>query len=133
MKLVVDSNRLIAALIKDSSSRAIITNHKHSFLLPEFSLEEINKYKSYICGKAKLDSATFDTLLSSLLLNIEVIAREQYASKLQIAKELLTERDLKDVPFLALALSKETDGIWSDDKDFLIQNKVKIFKTEDLI
>ena len=37
--------------------------------------------------------------------------------------------DPDDTPFIALALAVENDGIWSDDKHFEQQNRIKIWKT----
>jgi len=48
MNLVVDTNRVIAALLKDSSSRKTIKNVDYAFITPDFSLEEINKYKTVL-------------------------------------------------------------------------------------
>ena len=31
------------------------------------------------------------------------------------------------------AMAKKADGIWSDDKDFLVQSKIKIYKTKELV
>lgn len=41
--------------------------------------------------------------------------------------------DEDDVVFIALALSIENDGIWSDDAHFKRQNMIKVFKTEDVV
>ncbi len=41
--------------------------------------------------------------------------------------------DEKDEPFLALALSEEVDGIWSDDSDFRKQTQIKIYTTKELV
>jgi predicted nucleic acid-binding protein len=40
--------------------------------------------------------------------------------------------DIKDTPFLAAALATKSD-IWSDDKHFEKQNKVKVWKTKDIV
>jgi predicted nucleic acid-binding protein len=43
VKLVLDTNVLIAALLKSSTTRAILLHPSFEFFLPEFSLEEIRK------------------------------------------------------------------------------------------
>jgi predicted nucleic acid-binding protein len=40
--------------------------------------------------------------------------------------------DLNDSPILACALAIDNQGIWTEDKDFEKQNKIKIWKTADL-
>ena len=46
---------------------------------------------------------------------------------------VLDEIDNKDTSFIAASLAIENDGIWSDDKHFEKQDKVKIWKTKDLL
>lgn len=41
--------------------------------------------------------------------------------------------DPSDTPFIALALSIESDGIWSDDDHFQMQDRVRIWKTKELV
>lgn len=131
MKLVIDTNRIIAALIRDGQSRNIITKN-HDFITTDFSLEEINKHKQEILEKSGMDEFSFDLLLALVFYNIEIVPVSEYEGSIKEAKDLMGERDIEDVPFLALALAKEAGGIWSDDKDFESQNKIKIFKTRDL-
>lgn len=48
MILVIDTNRIIAALIKDSISRSIILSGKIEFITLNFGKKEIEKYKEEI-------------------------------------------------------------------------------------
>jgi predicted nucleic acid-binding protein len=41
--------------------------------------------------------------------------------------------DPNDIPFLALALATENDGIWSNDRHFEAIKQIKIWKTSDLL
>ncbi|MBS3097991.1 PIN domain-containing protein [Candidatus Woesearchaeota archaeon] len=132
MKLVVDTNRIIAALVRDGSSREVITKN-HTFITTDFSIEEINKHKKEILDKSGMDEPSFDLLIALLFYNIEIVPYSEYKEHIKEARDLMKERDIKDIPFLALALAKKADGIWSDDRDFESQNKIKIFKTKDLI
>lgn len=54
MKLVIDANYIISALIKDGISRRIISSPLISFITPDHSFQEISKYKKLICSKSKL-------------------------------------------------------------------------------
>ena len=45
MKLVLDTNVLILALLKSSATRAILLHPSFEFFLPEFGLEEIRRHK----------------------------------------------------------------------------------------
>lgn len=54
MRLVLDVNVLISALIRDSTTRNIIINSEFDFYFPEPSLNKIRKYQAYIIGKSGL-------------------------------------------------------------------------------
>jgi predicted nucleic acid-binding protein len=41
--------------------------------------------------------------------------------------------DEDDTEFLALALSFQNDGIWSEDRDFQRQTAVRVWKTGELL
>lgn len=51
MNIVIDTNRFIAALIKESFSRKIITDYKFNLLFPEFELEELYEHTEEIINK----------------------------------------------------------------------------------
>jgi len=44
LKLIVDTNILLGALIKNSTTRSILLNPNHAFYLPEFAKEEVAKH-----------------------------------------------------------------------------------------
>jgi predicted nucleic acid-binding protein len=52
MKLIIDTNRIIASLIKDSLSRQIINYPLLEFITPDHTLQEINKYEAIIRKKS---------------------------------------------------------------------------------
>ena len=66
MKIIIDTNIIISALIKDNLTRKLILNRKFEFLTPSFTLSEINKHKEEICKKAKINSKQFYILLEKL-------------------------------------------------------------------
>ena len=41
--------------------------------------------------------------------------------------------DEKDAPFLALALSIDCDGIWSNDRDLKEQSLIKVWNANELV
>ena len=45
MKIIIDSNVLFSALIKDSVTRKIILEYGDFFLFPEFIFEEMEKHR----------------------------------------------------------------------------------------
>lgn len=132
MKIVVNSNRIIASLIKDSTSRRILRNKKHEFLGIHFSQKEVKKHEKTILKKAKITKENyqkmFNLLFSKIRLYDEGCMEEEFVKK---AHGIMKKIDEKDTAFLALAL-QEKCPIWSDDKHFKQQNKVKVLTTKEL-
>lgn len=132
MKIIVDTNRIIAALIKDSISRKILFNKNFEFISPDITITEITKYEEEILEKAKINKEELGILLPLIFENIEIIPKEKYENFLERAENLIKE-DIEDAPFIALCLALKAEGIWSDDPHFLEQDKIKIFKTKDIM
>src|SRR3989344_1026268 len=133
IRLVADTNAIFASLISNSSSRKILMNPNFEFSVPDFSRIEISKYKQMICDKAEITQEDFDILLSFLFEKIIVIPYEEYSYKMNEAKRIIEETDIKDAPFIACALAIKSEGIWTEDKGFLKQSIIKIFKTKDFL
>lgn len=132
MILVINTNRIIAALIKDSVSRMIINSPKLRFFSVNFGRREIEKYEQEILEKANITKEQFEDLLAIILGKISVISDLVIEEYMEEAKEIMDETDKADTPFIAAALAMNC-GIWSDDEHFQKQNKIKVWKTKDLI
>jgi len=132
MQIILDVNPLLAALIKDSTSREIISNEEFTFFFPEIGLRKIRKYKVYIKKKAQLSEEEFLSLWQHILQYITLIPDEQILTQWKKAKEIMEHIDPEDVPFIAAALA-HNKPIWSDDKHFKQQNTIKTFNTKELI
>jgi len=130
MKLVIDSNSIIASLIKNGLSRRIIFSPVIQFIAPDYTLEEISNYKKMICKKAKINYNEFDILLNLIFEHITIVPKEEYEDFFDYAKTLID--DIDDVPFIALCLASKADGIWSDDTHFKTRKEVVIFRTREL-
>ncbi len=131
MKLVIDSNIIFSAFIRDSKARRLIFSPVLELLTPEFTLDEIKKYESLICEKGNLTSLEFQLLLVLLFEKITLIPNEGYEDKISEAQGLI--KDIDDVAFLALALATKSAGIWSEDKGFNEQGKVRSWTTTELL
>lgn len=131
MKLVVDCNRIIAALIKDSTTREILCDTTFDFVAPEFILEEINKYKSEIYKKAGISDEELELVISILFENINIIPKEDYEHHLIELKKAIS--DVKDIPYLTCCIATKAQGIWTHDPHFKGQNRVKVFTNIELI
>ena len=133
MKLIIDTNILISSLLKDSTTREILLNESLNFYLPEIVLSEVNKYLPYIIQKSELSEEEIKKLLNTLLENLILVPIDEYENKMGEGMKIIGTIDEKDTPFIALALSIENYGIWSNDKHFEKQKKIKVFKAIDIL
>ena len=132
INLVVDTNILFSALIKNGISREILIDCPFSLYTPENMLSEMEKHKDLILQKSGLSNEEFDILFKIIAEKINVIKQEKYFSHIEEANSLIGHIDKDDIPFIALALSFKNEGIWSDDNHLTKQNKIRIFKTEEM-
>ena len=109
MKLVIDTNIIISALIKNGISRRSIISPLINFIAPDYMLQEISKNEKFICKKAKLNHDEFRLLLNLIFENINIIPKEDYNDQLNRAKTLID--DINDIPFIALCIASKADGI----------------------
>ena len=52
MKIVIDTNVLMAGLLKDSIVRAMLLSKNIKFFIPEHALDEIRKYEDELLKKS---------------------------------------------------------------------------------
>ncbi len=133
MKLVVDSNIVIAGILRDSITRKILFHPLFSFYIPDYSFIEIDRHMDELIEKSGLTKHRFHQVVDKIKENLIIIPEQEFDSKYPKAFELMCKIDEADVPFIALALSFDNDGIWSNDVHFEKQNQVRIWTTKDLI
>jgi len=132
MRLIVDTNVLISALIKDSAARKLIMHLKAKLCSPMFLQEEIDKYKSEILKKSSLNETELMVLFNQIKSKIIILDYELFSLNYSEAEIIMNKIDPKDTPFIAAALATNSD-IWSDDLHFQKQKKIKVWKTKDLV
>ena len=132
MNIVVDSNILISALIKDSITRKIIIQCNDILLSPELMIEEIKKHLDVISEKSGLSYDDIERVMYTLLKYINLVSFNEIKNSINAAERIMGQIDPSDVIFVAAAISKNA-AIWSDDKDFQKQNKIDVFTTKDMI
>ena len=133
MRIVIDTNRIMAAVLKESVTRKIIFSKKINFVTPDGVKEEVIKYKNYLSEKTGLNSDEIETLFSKLMNYIRIIPTNTIQPYMEKADSIMRDIDLKDSIFIACALAVKCEGIFSHDKHFEKQNKIKIWKIEDLL
>ena len=131
MKLVIDTNIVISALIKDGKAREIIVSGKFELVSPDFVLDEIRKYDSYICEKSGLGKDEFELLIALIFQKITVVPYLEYEAYKEAAKKLM-ERDIKDVPYVACYMALNCDGVWTNDADYEGKKEIKTISTAEL-
>ncbi len=133
MKIVLDVNVILSALIRDSATRKIILTSGFNFYFPEPSLHKIMKYKSYILEKSGLSDEDYGKVIATLFKHIKLVPQEEIEGNWDRAKKIMEDIDKEDVVFIATALSMPDSVIWSNDKDFGRQDKIKVLKTKEMI
>ncbi len=133
MQFVVDTNILLFALIRDSKTRLILFHPSLEFFLPEYALDEIRKHRQTIAVKSGLSDNDIDLLLDLFLERTIVVPKSSFADFIPRAVKIMKNIDINDVPFIALALSFQNDGIWTQDKDFQRQKTVRVWTTSDIL
>ena len=131
MILIVDTNVIISAALRQSITQDLIFNLAFQLYTPEFVGDEIEKHKRDILNKSGYTEERFNSILSLIFSRITIIPEDEYLShKNEVLK---FTPDKKDWPFLALA--KHLDAaLWSYGSDLKKkQSVIKVFTTSDLI
>ena len=132
MKIVIDSNILFSALIKDSITRRIILDYENQFLFPSYIFEEMEIHKTELLTKSKMKEKDFEELLSLLLRKVIIIPNEVLLHYKKEAYQIIKDIDPDDVTFIACALAFNDSVIWSDDKKLKQQSKIRIKNTNEM-
>ena len=133
MKIVIDTNILMAGLLKNSIVREILLSKNIDFFIPYQAIEEIKKYKKYLCKKSSYNEEEFEILLNYLLENIKTVPKIKIKAYMAEAEKIMKIIDINDSSFIATCFSINADGIWSFDKHFQKQNEIKIFDIKEVI
>ncbi len=132
MKLIVDSNALFAALIRNFTARKIISHFDAEFFIISANQEELEEYQEELIEKSNIGEVAFQLVLDNIMKKCVLVEDSALLAYWKEAKEIMDSIDPDDTPFIAAALATGAD-IWSDDSHFTKQKKIKIWKTEDLV
>lgn len=131
MRILVDTNRIIAALVKDGTSREILFDKYFEFVTPDYSISEINEHKEELKRKTKLTDEEFDVLFTLIFDLIKIIPYEEYESFIDECKNDISDPD--DIPHLASAIASKAEGLWAHDPHFLEQKRIQVFTNIDML
>jgi len=130
MKLVLDNNILFSIMNPKSLSSYLFFSINAEFLAPLFIKYELYKHKGECLFKSGLSEQEFDIMQGEVEDSIEFMDRSRYLHFL--ARAINSLEDIKDSPYLALALSTNS-AIWSNDAHLKQQSLVPVFTTQELL
>lgn len=133
MNIVIDSNILFSALIKDSMIRKIILFSQEKFTSSEIIITEYLKYKGELILKSKLTENEFQELFSIIMKNISLIGNEELKYYIQEAKEICKNIDPKDTEFIACALAYSDSILWTEDKALKKIQEIRVCNTQEIL
>ena len=130
MEFVVDANILISALVAPRGKTCeMLFSDKLKLYVPEFLLEEVDKYKEEISQKSGLSFEELNLLFSLIFMNIEIIPFSEFENFIEEASKICP--DPNDVKYFALALKLKC-SLWSNDKK-LKEGSLKVLTTSELL
>ena len=92
MKIVVDTNRILAALIKESTTRTIVRDKSFEFITSDYTITEIQEHKEELKAKTNLTNAEFDAILAILFTHIKTIPKSDYENYIEKCKYEISDR-----------------------------------------
>lgn len=131
MKIVIDTNILISALIKpDGKIFDLLENLRlnHELYLSDYSLIELSNHRNRIIKTSKLAPEQFDRNKELLLRSIFTIPAEYIPNPLLVqAFTLVKEIDKNDTVFIATSIFLDA-SLWTGDKVLYNGLKAKGFQ-----
>lgn len=132
--LVVDASELFS-FFKEGSARKVLIEeslpqNEYELISPAYALGELFKDKEKIIKFSGIDEAAFTVMFSLITLHVSPIPEDEYSELMPEAEQLAPHS--KDAPYFAVALAKDC-AIWSSEKAFKKQDKVKVVTTAELL
>lgn len=127
--LLIDTTILYSGLAYNGVEHKVIKSGKFLFVTTDLNIVELQRV-------IKRNLGWEDSKINELIRNasIMIFTQKVYGRALQKADFLIGKRDKADVPLVALALSIESDGIFTSDSDFEEVEKIfKLWKGRELL
>lgn len=113
-RYVIDANVLFGAFISGRDLYRLLFS-EHAIYLPDFALLELDKYKTRILQKTRLDERKFQDFVLSLFNHITIVPRMALSrGSLKRAFQLCKGIDEKDAMYVAVALELHVTLVTSD-------------------
>jgi predicted nucleic acid-binding protein len=130
---VIDANIVFGALCVKGFSFDLIkflSDKGIGLYSPQYLQEELGDKTDRLIEYSGLDAEGVKLLIKVLLKQITIIPKTDYEACIPEAEELFPNH-LKDIPYIALALSRKIP-LWSNETRLRKQNKVIVIPTHDL-
>ena len=117
LRVVVDTNKVIASLLRDGRVRRLLFHPGLEVVLPKYVLEEINEHRRYL--ERKVSPKAIDFILSKISKRVRIISASELSREtLHKARRLAGHFDIDDYPFIAIAIEYNAI-IWTNDKKLI--------------
>lgn len=123
----------IAAFLRDSTVRRILTSSLLEFFVPRFLFEELDVHLGELTSRAGLSDREVRRLRGRLDAYLTVIPAETLRPHMGPALRIMADVDRQDAPYVAAALAVACDGLWSDDPHLRQQSAVPCWTTKELV
>lgn len=133
MKLVIDTNIIISAIVRDSMTRKALLSPYFDFYTPDTAISELEKHSELLMRKTDLNKENIMGIIEFIMDSIIIVPSGTFDKYLPIAMGEMKDIDETDSPFIALALSFSNDGIWSNDRHFQRQKLVRTWTTREML
>jgi len=129
VKLVADANVLFSALIRRGLTRRLWFNPALELCSPRFVVAESVKHSRELREKYAGSEEEYSRLFGLLLRQVRLVSDDDLKPYLPAAASL--SDDASDWLYLACALAEDA-ALWSNDKGFKKQGRVRVFSTAEL-
>lgn len=133
MRLVLDTNILIAGLLRDSTTRRILQWPFHTFLVPEYAFREVANHLDELAPRMQVTRPEAELLLHLVSARVQTVPEPEIRPHMAEAMAIMRDLDPDDAPFIATALAVPNDGLWTHDKAIHRQTRVRVRTTAELL
>ena len=96
LKLIIDTNILMAALIKDGITRKLLLHEDIAPFVIDYIIDEMKRYEKDIIEKSGKDGETITFILKTILSKSKVIEMDSMGHNLKRAEVLIGKIDQSD-------------------------------------
>jgi len=114
LRIIVDTNVLMAAILRRGVVRSLILDHPGAYCTPAAAIVEIWEHREEWNRRGVDDRTLARQIVLLTNHSVTVVDSQHYGRWLRPALRWSVDTD--DAPILALALAKKNDGLWTFDQ-----------------